>query len=609
MAEGLNSKIMTRFDKNFFVPTFANYVSLLFAVLVLVQARYGLDLTDESFCLITISNPDEYLGLSLFGHLLHPLYTIIGGNVVALRQINSLFTLSLSCLLFGVFLSTRLAGRLTRRMSLAAKATLAATLGSSAYASLTFMGCWLQTPTYNSLTLDSLIAIFAGLIFSQNRRTAAKYTGLALIGVGIWLLMAAKISTAAIAITFVCTFFLAYRRDVHALVVCGATSVVSWVLFIYLKLKGWPIPALYYYIIESFRVYKTLVGQSSISNIVRMDTIQTSYAPLWTAFAVGVLFALFSNSRVKVRRVFSRSTTRATGLVVAHAMSLVSLATVALALLLQYNVIDNSWPIQAIARMALDWLLFLFIFFGVLVVEIHFAVREKVFPNTLRFALVCLFIPAAIAFGSNVNYWQQSTIGCIFWVLGTTCLLLKSRSNLLLQSFAALVQFLVLAVIVHASHNPFMQSSPLYRMTGPISIERTSSQLFVSEESYIYLAQFKQIAAAAGFVPGTRILSLTGSAPGALYVLGGDIPGAPWLFGHPTYNRYQYAQRILQRISPGELKKAWVLVEYDSEYALPVSLLHQFDLSLERDYQLAGTILTPKTGYTGAREQYLFRPK
>ena len=74
---------------------------------VLWFCRYGIDVTDEGFYLVWMSNPFNYsISTSQFGFIYHPLYELLDGNIVALRQANILITFSLAWMLGIGFLKT-----------------------------------------------------------------------------------------------------------------------------------------------------------------------------------------------------------------------------------------------------------------------------------------------------------------------------------------------------------------------------------------------------------------------------------------------------------------------------------------------------------------------
>ena len=71
--------------------------SLLFVFILLYRCHFGIDLTDEGLYLNLISNPWLYkISVSQFGYIYHPLYQLVGENIVRLRQADMLIMLGLA---------------------------------------------------------------------------------------------------------------------------------------------------------------------------------------------------------------------------------------------------------------------------------------------------------------------------------------------------------------------------------------------------------------------------------------------------------------------------------------------------------------------------------
>src|SRR5664279_2110705 len=118
---------------------------------VILRCRSGFDFTDEGFYLNWISSPWNYQGsVSQFGFVYHPLYKLVGGDIVLLRQANVLILFALGwtlclALLRSIFIQWDSIGASLRAGAIGA--ALVAGAGS-----LSFFDLWLPTPSYNSLT-------------------------------------------------------------------------------------------------------------------------------------------------------------------------------------------------------------------------------------------------------------------------------------------------------------------------------------------------------------------------------------------------------------------------------------------------------------------------
>jgi len=117
----------------------------------------GIDLTDEGYYLNSISTPFLYKATySQFGFLLHPIYILVGGDLILLR-LAGLLPLTLAAVFF---VSTFLRFPLIHP-PLPKTARLVLTVGGSCAVLLAYAQ-WIPTPNYNLLNLFGALIIFAG---------------------------------------------------------------------------------------------------------------------------------------------------------------------------------------------------------------------------------------------------------------------------------------------------------------------------------------------------------------------------------------------------------------------------------------------------------------
>jgi hypothetical protein len=134
-------------------------------------------------------------------------------------------------------------------------------------------------------------------------------------------------------------------------------------------------------------------------------------------------------------------------------------------------------------------------------------------------------------------------------------------------------------------------------------VDQTNT-LIVSQEMGRYIDALQTAAFEAGFQPETPLIDLTGSSPGAAYVLRGRAHVFPWPpGGYPGSDAA--AVFILSRWQPQALAAAWVLTA-DREGAphLTPSILREVGLDFPADYERVGEIRLPE----GDRTQILWRP-
>jgi hypothetical protein len=119
-----------------------------------------------------------------------------------------------------------------------------------------------------------------------------------------------------------------------------------------------------------------------------------------------------------------------------------------------------------------------------------------------------------------------------------------------------------------------------------------------------YISTLQRAAAANGFRFGTPIIDLTGAAPGTVFALGGEAPGAPWLSGGYS-GSVAYVRETLNRVPREHLRQAWVLTAPDASEALPDSILQSLGLDFPGDYRMVGRACFG----TPCVEHFLWKPK
>lgn len=136
------------------------FVSVAIVAILLSQSDSGFDLTDESFNILWISDPWIYSNSATqFGFILHPIYILVGENIVTLRIINVFVTWMMGFLLSVVFFQkvftfSQASGVRKNSIHGAIVAGLSTALAST---SLLSLYPWWPTPNYNSLEFQALL--------------------------------------------------------------------------------------------------------------------------------------------------------------------------------------------------------------------------------------------------------------------------------------------------------------------------------------------------------------------------------------------------------------------------------------------------------------------
>ena len=208
------------------------------AIALVILANRGLDLTDEGFYLNWISDPYAWdMSTTQFGFIYHPLYVLLGNDIVLLRRSTILVTLGLS------WVATYLAlGPASREWSRAV--VLSATTGIAGVG-LTIYNRWLLTPSYHTLVLHSGLLVVIGMLLlwsggpatprpcrsqKQTWRLDRTSAGALLLGVGGAALFVARPPSGAAAAVVIAVTLVAggrlTKRSIPIVAVSAAGSLI-----------------------------------------------------------------------------------------------------------------------------------------------------------------------------------------------------------------------------------------------------------------------------------------------------------------------------------------------------------------------------------------------
>ncbi|MBY0235426.1 MAG: hypothetical protein K2W93_10615, partial [Burkholderiaceae bacterium] len=515
---------------------------------VLYLSHYGIDLTDESFYLVSMANPFIYsVSSTQFGLVYHPLYVLLGGDIAALRQANVLITYGLSFALAYAFLLKEFDGQVLGSKE---KVVLSAGLATTALATSVFAGLWLPTPS-----------CVAGWI---------------LIAVGGWLTFLAKPTSAAVLMLCAGVYLIAARKFSFRWVAVSAGLAVGLTISFGILIDG-SLTAFIARLEGGVNVGKTLEGGHTVWNILRVDSFHLG-SKVKTLLINSTLIFFVAAFLVKSKNNGLRWGGWA-----------LSIGFVAAACLLMFD----GWP-DVLGYGHFHGLLLWSIPYAavILLAAMHgsqgigVVLRER-WP----FALTFLILPYAYAIGTSNNYWILSSQAGIFWVLvGLVFLRPLHQDKQIASSFLVLclaVQLIVVAVVQAAVERPYRQPQPLRQQIYPLAIGGVNSQLFVPEGFGRYLTSIGELAKRAGFQAGTPMIDLSGVSPGVPYFLGAMSVGQAWVIGgYPGSNRL--AMEMQKMAACRDLAAAWLLVEPNGVARISPEILLKFGANLATDYTMVG---------------------
>ena len=560
---------------------------------VLWYSRYGIDFTDESFYLVSISNPFNYaLTATQFGFIYHPLYQLLDGNIANLRQVNILIIFCLAWAVSSIFLKSVYGNQALERMP---RLIISAGIAT---ASLALLDTWLPTPGYNSLALQALLVAAIGFLLADKQITPISVAGWALIGVGGWLSFMAKPTTAAaLGVCTVLYLIVAGKFSIRYLVISLAIAVGLLVLTALVidgsvitfidRLKG------------GAELATMLSGGHTITKLLRVDSFYLS-EKLKTILTITTII-IFASAYL------FQSKTKAMMYGGASLSALFAMVTLAMVFGLTHQTI-NAGMFQGL----------LFWSIGIAAILLEFALyRFKVLLQISRsewaMALSFLVFPHVFAVGTGNNYWVAGIHAGIFWALAGLVILgpigRTQKVTSLLLPFGLAVPLVAAALIQPGIEAPYRQPKPLYVNDYEIDIGRQGSTLVLSKEYGQYFAEAIESAKHAQFKKGTPMIDLTGQSPGILYAIGASSIGQAWTIGgYPGSENLAVA--TLKRVSCEELSIAWLIVEIEGPRRISPEVLSSFGANIATDFKIVGAFKTAQGagGYNETRLQHLLKP-
>jgi hypothetical protein len=562
---------------------------------LLKYCHYGFDLTDESFYLNWIANPWIYnTSITQFGFIYHPLHWLCNGDISLLRQSNILIIWGLTWLLLILFFKKML----SKSSSISWRSPLMTILAAILSSSSLLYACtcrWLVTPSYNSLTLQSLLLSSIGILLAEKTASRASILGWILLGTSGWLAFMAKPTTAgllglAVAIYFLCTG----KFNLKLLLISILITIVLF-LITALIIDG----SLWLFIHRYTLSLNYLKLMQSHNNLFRIDDVfllpQEKYLLIMSTLFLSLTSYYSTKTKKKILLVGATLP-----------FQMFSLGIVFELIPVQFNI--HKFAVLQILAIPLGLILT-----SVLIMGTNFFHRLTVVH--WMSALFFMVLPYIFAFGTNGNYWMHSQMAGIFWIIAGLViimpLLITKGSWKILLLFAVGGQLITIILLQISMDFPYRQTQALHLYNTAITIRNNSTELIFPKKDALFFKEAQDLVIQQGFKSQTPIIDLTGQSPGILYALDAKAIGQAWIIGgYPGSN--QVAIASLSNVSCKELVTAWILFEPNSSRLLSPSLLENFGIDINQSYKPVVKWMMPKGMGGGslnyARQQQLLKP-
>ena len=578
----------------YFILTLATISTILILNYVLKYSFYGFDFSDEGIYLNWISNPFvAYKGSnSLYGFIYHPLYLLVDGNIALLRATNFVITFSLSWCLVCNFLLLDSINKIKDKAVLH--------VISSGIATSSFLFTYIQTPSYNHLTLQSLIVVCIGFLLLENKNSLKQIFGSILISLGIWITFLAKPSSAIAIVTLsLFYFFFINRLKFRIIIPAFITGAVCFFLTA-IVIDG----SIILFFRRIFLAYQFSIeyNEHSLLKSLRIDGIKNIHQNVIKTtiyiFTFSVLIVIANLKATKLEWLFSL---------------LISLFL--FFFIYEITFLEKYWRLRPWGPTygKYQTLLVLSIVFSGFFIELAYALLKKDFNfGNYRLFIFFLIMPFIFAFGTNNNYWQQAGIAGVFWIVSGLSLIIH-RINLkgsyfTLIPIVMIVQFIVSTHLESKYAKPYRDSS--YKLKNKIKIEVNNKKhyLIISKEYSSYILKARKIAESENFKFGDLVLNFSHNSAGLVHLLGGSSL-------HPdnigtNERRINLASARLKQTSCKDISRSWILMDPTIDIKLVNQLTKSLGIDILKNYKKIGSFKTPKGagGHIKIQTQELYKP-
>jgi hypothetical protein len=554
-------------------------------------SAYGIDFTDEGFCLNWISNPFLYkdFTLSKFGYIYHPLYNLVDGDITWLRRVNFFITFVLACTLVYLVINNLIKfDKINKVIQFVVSSGIA--ISSFTYVSI-------QTPSYNHLTFQALLVTSIGIVLIDATKFNKNVLSYIIIGIGGWLTFMAKPSSAVGLAPLVLMYIILSKQfQLRFLLIAVVTTFILFIISAYI-IDG----SMTTYVERNLLSFKlvTMSGTGySVNSIFRIHRLNLPFKiilSIFFIFLISVYFIWLGLKNYKINNFIY---------IITFFLILIIIATLAIA---DINWSPNYGRYQPYLVFGISY--------ACLFVIIILMLNNIIKIHDVRFGLflVFLILPYIFALGTSNNYWGKSGAVSLFWLISGFVLIIPWCVQLkLYQPIIFLVLLSQLITSIHIKERiekSYRYNQPLRLDDSKIVLNNKNHELILSKEFANYINDARKIAAQSGFTKGDSIIDLSGQSPGLLYFLGAKSIGTAWNIGGYEVS-LDLAKATFNLVDCTDIVNSWVLYESKGPRSISTDLLTSLGMNFPIQYQKVGSWETASGagGYKQIRIQELYKP-
>lgn len=547
----------------------------------------GIEFTDEGKYFNDSRSPGAFRDqVTHYGFVYHPIFKAIDFNVPVFRIINLLITF---------FLAYLVSFQSLRKLSKLSTINLISVSISIGLFSLCFLSVnWLPTPSYNSLTLQSLLAFWVSFEYYRDKRNqrSKKLAHFYLAATSNLVLLAKPTSFLLLSFIFFSYLFFTANstRRVLLEIIQHVLLVTLGILTISFLFYGSPfqlLSGLY----QGSQNVKLLGGKSLTVGRV-LDGFKFNFIE-----AFSVIFTLVVI--IAQRLVLSYGKSNLTKRIKNFSGAFYFISIILIGLYFVMSTISSLYLVLIPLSLAYMW------------VCLHQNSGSSI--GIANYTYLLLMFPFVGAVGSANNLISHSKYFFFFVILFFFMVIVQrikyNENKFLLHSLSFGLIFLLNGALYNSVNYPYRQYSSLLANSYEMSNSSALRNLKVNFENALqYKVMMKEVRKS-GFQEGDGVIDLTGQSPLILFLIGAKPIGDSWLLGGYQGSN-ELAIKKLNQENCMIKNQSFLLIEKGGPRSLSVSyILNETGLS-KNEYVSVATWDPPlgAGGYLIKRELSLLKP-
>jgi hypothetical protein len=535
------------------------YLGILFFssfALIFVMNK-GLDVTDESYYLLKITQPfEDIVSLVLFGELYQLFFfgdqSLFSIRLIgfALLNISALLLISRICRFFQI---DKLAGYSLMLFAL----------------QVYYWSNLLLTPSYNLLSLSASLVVAGAmlqLVLDESKKPQALFV--ILLSFGLSVLYLAKPSSAALLAVIVTLLVCVFLKERGAIKIISSIGILSLsftciaILLIFESMTSY---------FESLRVTLKLSSAlggghdlSSIGKSLYVDFLKLMSPLRFIPKNIFILpfFLLWSKWKTKVENHSAR--------------------------LIVFNLIYQVFVLFLIGNI----INYIEILFYQLIILLFYFYKFSKEENKRRYYLlvgISFFTLIASRFGTNNSLFLQGQANSILmWAPIVVLAMTVFKNEKWIHFYFSALIIATSGLAYRSIQEPYRAVTPIWEHNNVLSTKKFDFAL--ERNTFDWAKQLIDVAHSSGFQTGNFLIDMTGGSPGAVLLLDAKFLGIPWILGGYSGSD-EYFKAALSYSACRDLSKAWLLISSNGSRKVDPKNLKHFGLNLEEDYLCVGDFL------------------